>query len=95
MPSAHKLPSFLRESACAMDAKQTAHYAPYLRNWMVLHAHIRELEPSHASLNVLCCLMMCEYERKGGPRMDILVRLHGRFNKLRFDVERVELGTHA
>lgn len=66
-----------------------------LTNWLKLHAYIGSLgkEISFTRVNVMANLMLLEYQRKGGPRMDIIARLYGRFSTLRHEAERVALGT--
>lgn len=75
-----------------MSTEQASKLQGVLTNWLKTHAHIRKLEPSVASLRELACMIFIECYRKRGPRMDVLVRLHGRFDKLRYEVERVQLG---
>lgn len=66
--------------------------ADAMRNWLRIHAYIRKLPSTEASLRIVGAMLVYEYRRKPGPRMDIVVRLHGRLNALRFEVERVQLG---
>ena len=85
-----KLPLFLREYR-ASALKELKYYAGMMGNWITIHGHIKGFHPCYSSLNVLRCMMIAEYYRTGGPRMDIIVRLHGRYQKLRYSLERVEL----
>src|SRR4051812_27808548 len=66
--------------------------AGYMANWLRVHAHIRKLPHDTGGLSVLANMMAVEYHREGGPRMDIIVRLHGKFQRMRYELERVQLG---
>lgn len=87
--SKERIPSFLEH--VEVDSSDITKCSEILRNWMVTHGYITKLKPSETSLQVLRRLMVVEYIRQGGPRMDIIVRLHGKMCKLRYEVERVEL----
>lgn len=67
--------------------------APVMSNWMNLHAFIKSTSNTRAGMQILAKLMIAEYQRKPGPRMDIIMRLYGKFTRVRYEVERVELGT--
>lgn len=62
-----------------------------LSNWVIVHDYITSLPVSRNSLATICHLMRQEYLRKPGPRMDIVVRLYGKLNGMRKEIERAEL----
>lgn len=88
------IPPFLTDylPARGISSVNASRLQNVLTNWLKTHEHIKSLQPSNEAVRELALMMFVEYYRKEGPRMDIIVRLHGRFNKLRYEVERVELG---
>lgn len=64
-----------------------------MSNWLRIHALVRKLPDNEQSMKVVGTMLVHEYNRKRGPRMDIVTRLYGRFSHIRYEVERVELGT--
>jgi hypothetical protein len=88
-----KHPRFLEGTE--VSNKEKERYAELMSNWLKIHGFIKEMDAEEQSLDVLKKMMLVEYRRKEGPRMDIIVRLHGRYQVLRHEVERVELGQDA
>ncbi len=62
-----------------------------LASWMSVHKHIKAMPNTRAALSTVAKLLYLEYQRKDGPRMDIVARLYGKFNRMRMEVERAEL----
>lgn len=62
-----------------------------LANWMSVYRLIKDAPNTRAGMQTVARLLYIEYHREGGPRMDIVVRLYGRFNRIRMEVERAEL----
>lgn len=60
-------------------------------NWLTIHAVIKKLKPSRQALWEVSNMLVLEYNRKSGPRMDIIARLYGKFNAMRKEIERAEL----
>lgn len=72
-----------------MERKGTLHLAPedveaLLGNWLGLNADIMDLTPG-------ALIQLIEVERAGRRRTQVLLRLHGRFNRLRGLDERQKL----
>lgn len=65
--------------------------AVHLANWLTVHSYITPLQPTRESILVLRQLMYLEYMRAGGVRPFILERLHGKYDRLRYQVERQEM----
>jgi hypothetical protein len=89
MKAMAKVPSFL--NSVELSESEIKKHSETLSNWLRAHNYIRDLPDDRRTLNILERLMLVEYRRKPGPRMDILVRLHGRYSRVRHEVERVEL----
>jgi hypothetical protein len=83
-----KLPAFLEPYR---NLKQIEHWAANMANWVTVHAIIRHFKATEKDLLEIRAMMVAEYNRELGPRMDIVVRLHGRYVRMRGELERVQL----
>jgi hypothetical protein len=85
-----RLPEFLHY--VEVDGGDVMKCTDICSNWLKCHAYISKLLANRHSLGILERLMLVEHLRNPAPRTDILLRLHGRYNVLRYEVERAELG---
>lgn len=88
---ARQIPVFLFDilgGGCA----QPVQGIPVMSNWLKIHEFIRRTPATREGMRTVAKLMVAEYGRKPGPRMDIITRLYGRLNAIRYEVERVEIG---
>lgn len=79
-----KLPEFL-QGTLAMTHGET------MANWLTIHTCIQKMRINYDSLHAIRSMMLSEYNRKEGTRMDIVVRLYGKFNAMRVQLERTQL----
>lgn len=95
VPSYKPVPIFIKHYSAGLPQRQIDEARKHLSNWLKLHAYLGTLprEVNWYSVQIVAKLMEFEYQRRGGPRMDIITRLYGRFSTLRYEVERVALGT--
>ncbi len=93
-----RVPAFLEDHMTrhAMYVKQ---YEAVMTNWLKVHAAIQKLPATEESLRTLCGMMVAEYHHRAPsnvkrtvPRVDILLRLHRRYNVLRAEIERAQMG---
>lgn len=85
-------PQFVHD--LAMGGEPYGYDAKFIfSNWLKIHAFIRKVPNSREGMCTLAKLIAAEYMRRPGPRMDIVTRLYGKLSRVRYEVERVELGT--
>lgn len=92
MSKQKSVPKFLYDVLGGDTSQYAADVKFIFSNWLKIHAFIRNVPNSREGMRTMAKLMIAEYMRRPGPRMDIVVRLHGRLNRIRYEVERVELG---
>lgn len=80
-----RLPDFLQGTMPLLDPPLI------MPNWITIHQYIQRMRVDEESLCVLRSMMVSEYWREGGARMDIIVRLYGKFNSMRVELERTQL----
>ena len=89
MAKKEKYPDFLKY--VEVDQGDIEWCQSKLRNWMVTHAYISKLAANERSLEILRRLMLVEFLRTPSYRWHIVQRLHGRYDELRYKVEREQI----
>lgn len=74
-----------------MPIQNVSKYDSVLSNWLRTHAYITKLKAEKKSLDELVRLMAIECNRTPRPRAHMLERLHGKYDRLRREVERAQL----